>query len=512
MSGTKDVLLGRLADAGAGISSNGASARGPAVMIVESPAKCKTIAKFAGNDVTVLASMGHVRTLPSKPGTVRPTEDFAMDFELVRGAGTILKGIGAALRESRALLLATDPDREGEAIAWHVYEALRERKLLPADIKVERVTFSEITEKAVQAALASPRQINLPLVRAQQARQAVDYLVGFTLSPVLWRKLPGCRSAGRVQSVALRVIVEREHEIARFTPQEYWKIAARLGTGGGGGGEEEAAPPSLLAELTHLNGSRLKQFDVGSVEQAEAAVALLPDTWRVDTVKRSKRSTNPPPPYNTASLQQDASRTMGISPSRVMRLAQALYEGLPLGGGEENVALITYMRTDGIEMSSDGINGARRYISKAFGSEEKWLPSSPRLFKRKKRNAQEAHEAVRPVDLMLTPASLIGKIGGQELRLYELIWRRAIASQMASAIHEQLAISLVPEGGEGTAQARTSGSRLLSPGYKALTSQPRIKAAKAEEEEEEERRARLRVVARRRRRRRGGRKRPEPAT
>ena len=349
------------------------------------------------------------------------------------------------------------------------------------------VTFSEITQRAVQNALAEPRQINLPLVRAQQARQAVDYLVGFTLSPVLWRKLPGCRSAGRVQSVALRIIVEREHAIARFEPQEHWKVKTKLTPADAPAGGD-ASGPSLLAELTHLDGERLRQFDLGSAEQTEAALNSLPQAWRVQKVRRSQRQIGPPAPYNTASLQQDASRRLGMGVGRVMRIAQSLYEGMPLGGGE-NVALITYMRTDGIEMSAEGVAAARSYIASAYGEGGEWLPESPRQFKRKKRNAQEAHEAVRPVAMDITPDSLRGKIGVAELRLYELIWRRAIASQMANAVHEQLAITLQPADGvdRGTgAQARASGSRLLSPGYKALTNLPRIPREETETEEETE--------------------------
>ena len=457
---------------------------GPAVMVVESPAKCATIAKFAGDDTIVLASYGHVRALPSKANSVRPSEDFAMDFEVASGAGSVLKSLGTALRSSRALLLATDPDREGEAIAWHVLEALREKGLLPAHIPVHRVTFSEITPKAVQAALANPRAINMPLVRAQQARQAVDYLVGFSLSPVLWRKLPGCKSAGRVQSVALRVITEREHEIARFEPQEWWDLKARVlpadaarRAEGTDGATDDDEPPmgSLVAAVTHLQGQRVRQFDLGSEEATAEAAALLPEAWRVDQVKRSQRQSGPAAPYNTASLQQDASRRLGLAVGRVMRLAQSLYEGVPLGGGEP-VALITYMRTDGVQMSEDGIEGARAYIASAFGSGTDFLLSEPRQFKRKARNAQEAHEAIRPVDMMRTPASLRGRLADAELRLYELIWRRAVGSQMANAVFEQLAITMHPagtiEGDVPTAVARAAGSRLLLPGHKILRQQP----------------------------------------
>ena len=460
------------------------SARGPAVMVVESPAKCATIAKFAGADYVVHASYGHVRALPSKPGSVRPTEEFGMSFELVSGANSVLKTLGAALKDARALLLATDPDREGEAIAWHVHEALMERGLLPSHLPVHRITFSEITPKAVQAALAAPRAVDLPLVRAQQARQAVDYLVGFTLSPVLWRKLPGCRSAGRVQSVALRLVTEREHAIARFVPEEHWHLQARLrpeAMGSGGG--------ALMAQITHLGGEKLRQFDLPNEAAVSKAVATLPDRWLVSGVKRTSKQSAPPAPYNTASLQQDASRRLGFPVGRVMRLAQSLYEGMPLGGGEP-VALITYMRTDGIEMSADGVAAARQYIASAYGKGDEWLPASPREFKRKARNAQEAHEAIRPVDMAITPPSLRGQIPNSELKLYELIWRRAIASQMANALHEQLALTMVPEADNEplAAQARASGSRLVRPGFKVLAQQPSAvpRASESDEEEAEE--------------------------
>ena len=531
-SGRKDELLSRLVAEGAHVPagrpnapkksapkaaatrgdaaiSQRARPEGPIVMVVESPAKCATIAKFAGSSCIVLACNGHVRTLPSKPNSVRPAEGFAMDFELVAGAGGVLKNLGAAVRDARALYLATDPDREGEAIAWHVHEALRDRALLPDNVPVHRISFAEITQQAVTNALAAPRRINVPLVRAQQARQAVDYLVGFTLSPVLWRKLPGCRSAGRVQSVALRLVVEREHDVLRFEPREHWHLKLRVGAANARGAAVADKASALEAELTHLNGTKLEQFSLPNEAAASAARAALPAEWRVSRVQRSERSTQPPAPYNTASLQQDASNRLGLPVGRVMRLAQSLYEGVRLGGGEP-VALITYMRTDGIQMSEHGVQSARSYIGSTFGSSAEWLPSEPRLFKTKARNAQESHEAIRPVDFSVEPRSLRGLMGDAELRLYELIWRRALASQMANALHEQLAITLVPadDGGGGggggssssgsigsggssgrtrgsttgragaqqdapAAQARASGSRLLRPGFRQLYEMPR---------------------------------------
>ena len=478
------------------LDDGGGSGSGHVVMVVESPAKCKTLAKFCGDDYVVLASNGHIRQLPSKPNSVRPDEGFDMSFDLVPGATGVLRALGQALKGARMLLLATDPDREGEAIAWHLAEALAQKGHLRDGLAVRRISFSEITESAVKAALAAPRDVNLPLVRAQQARQAVDYLVGFTLSPVLWRKLPGCRSAGRVQSVALRLIVEREREIQAFVPREYWRLRASLAPpaeGGDGAG-------ALLAEITHVDGARLRQFDVADEDAARATMARMPSAWRVDKVKRTKRQTGPPPPYNTASLQQDASRRLGMGVGRVMRLAQSLYEGVALDGDDgESTALITYMRTDGIGMSDDGIEGARAYIAAAFGGGPDVLPPSPRVFKKKARNAQESHEAIRPIAMERTPASLRGKVGDAELRLYELIWRRAVASQMANAVHEQLAITLHPDVTGGAdqeaadtplAEARASGSRVLLEGYKAVYSMPsavpKRTEADADDDEEED--------------------------
>ena len=395
-------------------------------------------------------------------------------------------------------------------LTHHAATRARAVRRLRENVPVHRISFSEITEAAVQAALAAPRRVNFPLVRAQQARQAVDYLVGFTLSPVLWRKLPGCRSAGRVQSVALRLIVEREHEILRFEPQEHWSLKVALLPSDGDGGTPMDGPDArdtwhgtrqqpMLAEVTHVDGTKLTQFSLPDEHAVAAMRARLPPSWRVHAVKRSERQTTPPPPYNTASLQQDASRRLGLGVGRVMRLAQSLYEGVALDGAEP-VALITYMRTDGIEMSAEGLASARQYVASAFGQGEEWLPPTPRVFKSRTRNAQEAHEAIRPVDFSLDPLSLRGRLADAELRLYELIWRRAVGSQMAAARNELLTITLVPqsETARGSAEgavmegatepstatatgaeppaamrARTSGSRQLLPGFRALLELPR---------------------------------------
>lgn len=429
------------------------AATGPAVLLVESPAKCATIAKFSGDRFVVLACNGHVRSLPSRANSVRPQEGFAMDFELVKGGGGVLSKIGAALKGARALYLATDPDREGEAIAWHVVEALRERGKLPVSLPIHRISFSSITQPAITAALEAPRSVNLQLVHAQQARQALDYLVGFSLSPVLWRKLPGCRSAGRVQSVALRLIVEREHAVLRFEPREHWSIYIDVAVGAG-------ARASLSAKLTHdAAGDALRQFSVPNEAEAAALAESLPPAWAVRSVTRTERRRQPPPPFNTASLQMDASRRLGLPVGRVMRFAQSLYEG----------GLITYMRTDGVEMAPEAIEGARQYVGATYGEGEEWLPAEPRVYTQKSRNAQEAHEAIRPVTMDVTPQSLGGSVAPKELALYGLIWRRALASQMAAAVHEVLSVGIEPDGAAGGGlRARASGSRLKQPGYRAL--------------------------------------------
>jgi DNA topoisomerase-1 len=431
---------------------------GPAVLIVESPAKISTIRKFVGEGFELLACSGHVRALPSKPGSVQPEADFGMNFELAPGAGRIMQTICKATRHASRVFLAMDPDREGEAIAWHVYQLLLERGAIPPGAEVQRVTFGEITRSAVTAAIASPRPIDMPLVRAQQARQAVDYLVGFTLSPVLWRKLPGCMSAGRVQSVALRLIVEREEEVLRFSPQEYWRLALAFGRPGN-------AAATFGAEPVELFGERLHKLSLGTAAAAgEAQAAMLGGApWRVARVKRTTRRLSPPAPYNTASLQLDASSRLSVPVGVIMRMAQRLYEGVPVNG--EPRALITYMRTDSHEMSDEAIAAARQQINSSFPPG--YLPDAPRRFAdRKKKNAQEAHEAIRPVDFNVEPASLKGALPERELALYELIWRRALASQMSHSQHETLAIHMNAD--SGAAAARASASRLLFPGFEAV--------------------------------------------
>ncbi len=399
------------------------------VVIVESPAKAKTINKYLGSDFTVLASFGHVRDLPARDGSVRPDEDFAMDWELGERSKRHLDEIVRAAKGAARVYLATDPDREGEAIAWHVEELLREQRL-PAKIQIERVTFNEITKSAVLAAMAAPRAVNRELVEAYLARRALDYLVGFTLSPVLWRKLPGAKSAGRVQSVALRLVCEREGEIEAFRPQEFWTIEVTFQTPEGA---------SFNARLIQLDGKKLDKFALGDKAAAEAVVERLkPLTFSVASVEHKQVKRNPYPPFTTSTLQQEASRKLGLGATRTMRIAQKLYEGIDIGG--ETVGLITYMRTDGVSLSNEAINGARALIGGSYG--DRYLPSSPRLYKASAKNAQEAHEAIRPTDLTRRAEDVARFLDRDELRLYEMVWKRTIACQMASAVLDQATVDI----------------------------------------------------------------------
>ena len=402
---------------------------GSNVVIVESPAKAKTINKYLGSDYTVVASFGHVRDLPARDGSVRPDEDFAMEWELGDRSKRHIDEIAKAVKGAERVYLATDPDREGEAIAWHLSELLREKRLIDK-VEVRRITFNEITKSAVQAALANPRDVSRELVDAYLARRALDYLVGFTLSPVLWRKLPGSRSAGRVQSVALRLICERESEIEVFKPQEYWSIDVGFTTPGG-------AP--FTASLTQLDGKKLDKFALPNREAAEAAVAKIrPQAFAVSQVERKQSRRNPSPPFTTSTLQQEASRKLGFGATRTMRTAQKLYEGVDIGG--ETVGLITYMRTDGVSLSQEAIEGARSLIGSHYG--ERYVPGQPRVYKTAAKNAQEAHEAIRPTDLFRRPETVAAYLEQDELRLYELIWKRTLASQMESAVLDQVAVDI----------------------------------------------------------------------
>jgi DNA topoisomerase-1 len=397
------------------------------VVIVESPAKAKTINKYLGKGFTVLASFGHIRDLPSKDGSVKPDDDFAMTWEVDPKSSKRLNDIADAIKTSDRVILATDPDREGEAISWHVLEVLNKKKGLMKDKQVQRVTFNAITQSAVQTAMAAPRDIDMELVDAYLARRALDYLVGFTLSPVLWRKLPGARSAGRVQSVALKIVVDREIEIEKFKTEEYWTVDA----------EVSANSPPFNAKLFTYNGKRLGKFDLPNETAAFAARDLVKRSqFTITEVDQKPGKKSPPPPFTTSTLQQEAARKLGFSASRTMQTAQKLYEGVDIGG--ETVGLITYMRTDGVYVEPGAINEMRKVIGERYGAP--YVPESPRLYKAKAKNAQEAHEAIRPTSAFRRPETL--RLEGDQARLYELIWKRTLASQMEQARVENTTINL----------------------------------------------------------------------
>lgn len=389
------------------------------LVVVESPAKAKTINKYLGKDYKVLASYGHIRDLPSKDGSVNPNEDFKMVWELSSGGKKRLNDIITALKDCDTLVLASDPDREGEAIAWHILEELSSKKKLK-DKKIERVVFHEITKHAVTEAIQNPRQIDDNLVSAYMARRALDYLVGFTLSPVLWRKLPGSKSAGRVQSVALRLICEREMEIEKFKPEEYWTVDVDLGT------KDNALIPS---HLINLDGKKLEKFDINTKEKAEEAKAKIEaQDFKISKIERKKANRYPAPPFTTSTLQQEAARKLRFSAKKTMQVAQHLYEG----------GYITYMRTDAVNLSVEAITACREAILKYFG--EKYLPKTAKEYKTKSKNAQEAHEAIRPADVMNTPKKMEAKLDSDAYKLYELIWKRTIACQMEPAILDKVVI------------------------------------------------------------------------
>ncbi|MEK9795735.1 MAG: type I DNA topoisomerase [Alphaproteobacteria bacterium] len=397
------------------------------VVIVESPSKAKTINKYLGEDFKVLASYGHVRDLPPKDGSVRPDEDFEMDWSVDSKSEKPINEIVSALKGADKLYLATDPDREGEAISWHIEQILRDRGLLDG-IDVKRVVFNEITKGAVQDAFNHPRSVNDELVEAYLARRALDYLVGFKLSPVLWRKLPGSRSAGRVQSVALRLICEREAEIEAFKPQEYWSIEV---------GMESVRGDAFEGRLVERDGKKLERFDIADEGTAMAAKSdVEAATFKIATIEKKRTRRNPQPPFTTSTLQQEASRKLGFGASQTMRIAQRLYEGIEIDG--ETVGLITYMRTDSVTLSQEAITGCRNLIDTDFG--EEYLPEKPRVYRTRAKNAQEAHEAVRPTDLFRRPVSVKGILDTDMFRLYELIWRRTLASEMAEAQIDRVAV------------------------------------------------------------------------
>jgi DNA topoisomerase-1 len=425
------------------------------VVVVESPAKAKTINKYLGRGYEVLASFGHIRDLPAKDGSVDPDHDFRMIWELEDRGAKRVSEIARAVKGAEKLILATDPDREGEAISWHVVEALREKRALK-DLPVERVTFNAITKDAVETAMRQPRQIDQALVDAYMARRALDYLVGFNLSPVLWRKLPGARSAGRVQSVALRLVCEREAEIEAFVPREYWSIVATLATADGGVFE---------ARLVGADGKKIQRLDVGAGEEAEAFKRELElATFAVSAIEAKPAKRHPSPPFTTSTLQQEASRKLGLAPAQTMRVAQRLYEGVEIGG--ETVGLITYMRTDGVDMAPEAVSAARKVIGKEYG--QRYLPGVPRRYATRAKNAQEAHEAIRPTEMGRLPAEVRRHLEPEQARLYELIWVRTVASQMESAELERTTVDVAATVGPRRLDLRATGQVVLFDGFLTL--------------------------------------------
>ncbi len=423
------------------------------VVIVESPAKAKTINKYLGSGYTVLASFGHVRDLPSKDGSVLPDEDFEMIWEVDRDSNKRMNEIAAATKGADRLYLATDPDREGEAISWHVMEILAKKKALK-NVDVKRVVFNEITKSAILKAMAEPRDLDQPMVNAYLARRALDYLVGFNLSPVLWRKLPGARSAGRVQSVALRLVCDRELEIEAFKPQEYWSVEALLKSTGG---------KEVPTRLNVMGGKKLTKFSLGDETAAKAAALLAGKTpLTISDIETKPAKRHPQPPFTTSTLQQEAARKLGFTATNTMRTAQKLYEGKSING--EVTGLITYMRTDGVTIAQEAINATRQVIGDRFG--DNFLPDSPKFYKSKAKNAQEAHEAVRPTDPRRLPSDLTAMLNADEMKLYELIWKRTLASQMESARLERTSVTI--QNADNSAGLKATGTVTLFDGFLKL--------------------------------------------
>lgn len=421
------------------------------LVIVESPAKAKTIQKYLGNDYDVLASYGHVRDLPARKGSVNPEKHFSMTYVPIEKNARHIDTIAKTLKKSDSLLLATDPDREGEAISWHIFELMKERNLLK-DKSVHRIFFNEITKAAIQDAINHPRSISMDLVNAQQARRALDYLVGFNLSPLLWKKIRRGLSAGRVQSPALRLIVEREEEIERFIAQEYWKIIAKCAH----------ASTEFEARLTHYNEEKLQQFSVTQQEQAheikKQLIAQAQGFLTVAQIDKKQRKRKPSPPFITSTLQQEAARKLGFTARKIMMVAQQLYEGIDIGTG--TVGLITYMRTDSVNLAKEAIDEIRDYITQRYKGDN--CPNSPRIYKTKSKNAQEAHEAIRPTSIKRTPEMVQGSLTSDQLKLYSLIWKRTVASQMADAILDTVSVDF--SCGKGNT-FRANGSTIAFPGF-----------------------------------------------
>ncbi|MGQ3891971.1 type I DNA topoisomerase [Legionella sp. CNM-4043-24] len=421
------------------------------LLIVESPAKAKTIQKYLGSDYDVLASYGHVRDLPARKGSVNPDKDFAMTYSAIEKNARHIESIAKALKNAKALLLATDPDREGEAISWHIYELMKERNLLK-DKPVHRIFFNEITKSAIQEAINHPRTISMDLVNAQQARRALDYLVGFNLSPLLWKKIRRGLSAGRVQSPALRLICEREDEIERFIAQEYWRIIADC----------RHEKTSFAPRLTHYQNEKLQQFTVNNAEQAhsirEELIRQANGFLLVENIEKKQRKRKPAAPFITSTVQQEAARKLGFTARKTMMVAQQLYEGIDIGTG--TVGLITYMRTDSVSLAGEAIDEIREFIVERYGRDN--CPDTPRAYKTKSKNAQEAHEAIRPTSIKRTPEMVQSSLTSDQFKLYSLIWKRSIASQMADALIDTVAIDLSCGAGN---MFRANGSTIAFPGF-----------------------------------------------
>ncbi|WP_058533646.1 type I DNA topoisomerase [Legionella saoudiensis] len=424
------------------------------LVIVESPAKAKTIQKYLGNDYEVLASYGHVRDLPARKGSVNPDHQFSMTYVPLEKNARHIETIAKTLKKSDSLLLATDPDREGEAISWHIFELMKEKNLVK-DKQVHRIFFNEITKAAVEDAINNPRAISMDLVNAQQARRALDYLVGFNLSPLLWKKVRRGLSAGRVQSPALRLIVEREEEIERFVSQEYWKILAQC--------LHEKLP--FEARLTHYKNEKLQQFTVVNQENAhqirEDLIKQAQGSLVVTQIEKKQRKRKPSPPFITSTLQQEAARKLGFTARKSMMVAQQLYEGIDIGTG--TVGLITYMRTDSVNLAVEAVDEIRQYIGERYGTDN--CPATPRLYKTKSKNAQEAHEAIRPTSIKRSPEMVQSALTADQFKLYSLIWKRTIACQMADALMDTVAVDF--SCGEGNI-FRANGSTVTFPGFLAV--------------------------------------------
>jgi DNA topoisomerase I len=440
------------------------------LVIVESPAKAKTIQKYLGPDFDVIASYGHVRDLVPKEGAVDPEHGFEMKYQIIERNEKHVQAIAKKLKDADALYLATDPDREGEAISWHLYELLKARRQL-GDRPVHRVVFNEITKRAVQEAVANPRELAHDLVNAQQARRALDYLVGFNLSPLLWKKVRRGLSAGRVQSPALRLICERESEIEAFIRQEYWSVEADCA--------REARP--FLAKLLEFAGAKMEQFTITDGERAAAVQAALEQAangaLRVEQVERKQRKRQPAPPFITSTLQQEAARKLGFTAQRTMRVAQQLYEGVDVGGGA--VGLISYMRTDSVNLAQEAVAEIRLYVAERYGAGH--LPDQPRLYKTKAKNAQEAHEAIRPTSILRDPKDVKAHLSAEQFRLYELVWKRTLACQMANALINQVAVNL--SAGAGNV-FRATGSTVAEPGFMSVYLEGRDDVGSGDDDED----------------------------